>query len=165
MRRAKRQILSANYVPPLGHIFFRWLRWRLALWALGLPVEAAQNRRFYRPGSFPIRIADGRAGGAAELSATPPSHPPGEWPTSANERYLLQKLSLFRVAAFFIADIGNDLILSCSSEFEYRIFRECLRSRGKVRHLRGLGGGIRSLFRAELALRRLADRQVCDRSK
>ena len=26
----------------------------------------------------------------AELSATPPSHPPGEWPTSANERYLLQ---------------------------------------------------------------------------
>ena len=37
----------------------------------------------------------------AELSATPPSHPPGEWPTSANERYLLQKLSLFRVAAFF----------------------------------------------------------------
>jgi hypothetical protein len=40
LRRAKRQILSANYVPPLGHIFFRWLRWRLALWALGLPVEA-----------------------------------------------------------------------------------------------------------------------------
>ena len=36
-----------------------------------------------------------------------PSHPPGEWPTSANERYLLQKLSLFRVAAFFIADVGN----------------------------------------------------------
>jgi hypothetical protein len=36
----------------------------------------------------------------------------------------------------------------------YRFFRECLRSRGKVRHLRGLGGGIRSLFRAELALRR-----------
>src|SRR3984893_17805301 len=35
----------------------------------------------------------------AELSATPPSHPPGEWPTSANERYLLQKLSLIRVAA------------------------------------------------------------------
>src|ERR1700724_2376992 len=49
----------------------------------------------------------------AELSATPPSHPPGEWPTSANERYLLQKLSLFRVAAFFIADVGNGLILSC----------------------------------------------------
>ena len=36
-----------------------------------------------------------------------PSHPPGEWPTSANERYLLQKLSLFRVAAFFVADVGN----------------------------------------------------------
>ncbi len=33
-------------------------------------------------------------------------------------------------------------------------FPECLRSRGKVRHLRGLGGGIRSLFRAELALSR-----------
>jgi hypothetical protein len=43
----------------------------------------------------------------AELSATLPSHPPGEWPTSANERYLLQKLSLFRVEAFFIADVGN----------------------------------------------------------
>jgi hypothetical protein len=54
----------------------------------------------------------------AELPATPPSHPPGEWPTSANERCLLQKLSLFRVAAFFIADVGNGLILSCSSEFE-----------------------------------------------
>ena len=40
-----------------------------------------------------------------------PSHPPGEWPTSANERYLLQKLRLFRVAPFFIADVGNGLIL------------------------------------------------------
>jgi hypothetical protein len=50
-----------------------------------------------------------------------PSHPPGEWPTSANERYLLQKLSLFRVAAFFIADVGNGLILSCSSEFEFSV--------------------------------------------
>ena len=36
----------------------------------------------------------------------------------------------------------------------YRFFWERLRSRGKVRHLRGLRGGIRSLFRAELALRR-----------
>jgi hypothetical protein len=50
-----------------------------------------------------------------------PSHPPGEWPTSANERYLLQKLSLFRVAAFFIADVGNGLILSCGSEFEFSV--------------------------------------------
>jgi hypothetical protein len=32
--------------------------------------------------------------------------------------------------------------------------RERRRSRRKVRHLRGLGGGIRSLFRAELVLRR-----------
>src|SRR3984893_16029991 len=40
----------------------------------------------------------------------------------------------------------------------YRFFRERLRSRGKVRHLRGLGGGIRSFFRAELALRRLLAR-------
>jgi hypothetical protein len=38
--------------------------------------------------------------------------------TSANERYLLRKLSLFQVAAFFIADVGNGLILSGSSEFE-----------------------------------------------
>jgi hypothetical protein len=36
----------------------------------------------------------------------------------------------------------------------YWIFRERLRSRGKVRHLRGLRGGIPSLFRAEVALRR-----------
>ena len=71
LRRAKRQILSANYVPPLGHIFCRWLRWRLARWALGLSVEAAQNRRFYRPGSFPIRIADGRAGGAGASRQRP----------------------------------------------------------------------------------------------
>jgi hypothetical protein len=85
----------------------------------------------------------------------------GHFHHETNERYLLQKLRLFRVTAFFIADVGNGLILSCSSEFEssvcsqgYRFFRECLRSRGKVRHLRGLGGGIRSLFRAELALRR-----------
>jgi NAD binding domain of 6-phosphogluconate dehydrogenase len=60
----------------------------------------------------------------AELSATPPSHPRGEWPTSANERYLLQKLSLFRVAAFFIALVGNGLILSCSSEFEPSVYSQ-----------------------------------------
>src|ERR1700730_14627497 len=47
-----------------------------------------------------------------------PIAPPGEWPTSTNERYRLQKLSLFRVAAFFIADVWNGLILGCSSEFE-----------------------------------------------
>jgi mRNA-degrading endonuclease RelE of RelBE toxin-antitoxin system len=63
-------------------------------------------------------VSDSSLAATAELSATPPSHPPGEWPTSANERYLLQKLSLFRVAAFFIADVGNGLILGCSSEFE-----------------------------------------------
>jgi hypothetical protein len=33
-------------------------------------------------------------------------------------------------------------------------WRLCLRSRGKVRHLRVLGEGVRSLFRAELALKR-----------
>ena len=58
-------------------------------------------------------VSDSSLAATAELSATPPSHPPGEWPTSANERYLLQKLSLIRVAAFFIADVGNGLILSC----------------------------------------------------
>src|ERR1700720_3161204 len=78
----------------------------------------------------------------------PPSHLPGEWPTSANEHYLLQKLSLFRVAAFFIADIGNDLILSCSSEFESSVCshktspgrfagHECGLSRGRSRRRRG----------------------------
>ena len=60
-------------------------------------------------------VSDSSLAATAELSATPPSHPPGEWPTSANERYLLQKLSLFRVAAFFLADVGNGLILGCSS--------------------------------------------------
>src|ERR1700737_3627437 len=58
-------------------------------------------------------VRDSSLAATAELSATPPSHPPGEWPTSANERYLLQKLNLIRVAAFFIADVGNGLILSC----------------------------------------------------
>ena len=58
-------------------------------------------------------VSDSSLAATAELSATPPSHPPGEWPTSANERYLLQKLSLIRDAAFFIADVGNGVILSC----------------------------------------------------
>jgi len=40
----------------------------------------------------------------------------GHFHHETNERYLLQKLRLFRVAAFFIADVGNGLILSCSSD-------------------------------------------------
>jgi hypothetical protein len=39
-------------------------------------------------------------------SAPPSSHPPGHWPTSVNERHLLQKMGLFRVAGISIADVG-----------------------------------------------------------
>jgi hypothetical protein len=63
-------------------------------------------------------VSDSSLAATAELSATPPSHPPGEWPNRPMSATILQKLSLFRVAAFFIADVGNGLILGCSSEFE-----------------------------------------------
>src|ERR1035437_364790 len=42
----------------------------------------------------------------AEPSATLASHPPGETPKSANERHLLQNMSLNRVEDFSIADVG-----------------------------------------------------------
>src|ERR1035437_928908 len=41
----------------------------------------------------------------AEPSATLASHPPGETPKSANERHLLQNMSLNRVEDFSIADV------------------------------------------------------------
>src|ERR1035437_7038795 len=43
----------------------------------------------------------------AEPSATLASHPPGETPKSANERHLLQNMSLNRVEDFSIADVGS----------------------------------------------------------
>jgi hypothetical protein len=43
----------------------------------------------------------------AELSATRPSHPPGEWPTSANERYM----GAANFSASGLKRQGNDLIV------------------------------------------------------
>jgi hypothetical protein len=69
----------------------------------------------------------------------------GHFHHETNERYLLQKLRLFRVAAFFIADVGNGLILSCSSEFESSVCSQPVLSPGiyfpvgeNRRHFRGL---------------------------
>jgi len=68
-------------------------------------------------------------------------------------------LGKFPVFSLFPAIWRRDgFAADCVVSQAYRFFRECLRSRGKVRHLRGLGGGIRSLFRAELALRRFLAR-------
>ena len=45
-------------------------------------------------------VSDLSLAATAELSATPPSHPPGEWPTSANERYLSSKAESFSSGSF-----------------------------------------------------------------
>jgi hypothetical protein len=72
-----------------------------------------------------------------------PSHPSGEWPTSANERYLLQKLSLFRVAAFFIADVGN----GCAAKYlsDITAYFELTFSTVESRTLLYSGGGGQAL--------------------
>jgi mRNA-degrading endonuclease RelE of RelBE toxin-antitoxin system len=45
-------------------------------------------------------VSDSSLAATAELSATPPSHPPGEWPTSVNERYLSSKAESFSSGSF-----------------------------------------------------------------
>jgi hypothetical protein len=72
-------------------------------------------------GNFFLLRADPRASaekGVVVFTGHGQNDAGGHFHHETNERYLLQKLRLFRVTAFFIADVGNGLILSCSSEFE-----------------------------------------------
>jgi mRNA-degrading endonuclease RelE of RelBE toxin-antitoxin system len=52
-------------------------------------------------------VSDSSLAATAELSATPPSHPPGEWPTSANERYLSSKAESFSSGSFLPRGCGE----------------------------------------------------------
>src|ERR1700730_14094306 len=72
-------------------------------------------------GNFFLLRADPRASaekGVVVFTGHGQNDAGGHFHHETNERYLLQKLRLFRVAAFFIADVWNGLILSFSSEVE-----------------------------------------------
>src|ERR1700738_3545441 len=80
--------------------------------------------------------------------------------TCTKRRQAILRSHRTTIAERMQADLSGFMKLPRPPSQAYRFFREYLRSRGKVRHLRGLGGGIRSLFRAELALRRFLARSL-----
>jgi hypothetical protein len=74
---------------------------RFFSWSTLPPCAPPGRDASVRDKSNPTRSAQSAIRPSATLSATPPLHPPGERPTSANEAYLRQRAGPYRVTRYF----------------------------------------------------------------
>ena len=74
-----------EFAEPLAGYRFRVGDYRVAFQIDQNIISLADIRETTNSVNPLCAVSDSSLAATAELSATPPSHPPGEWPTSANE--------------------------------------------------------------------------------